>query len=89
MYKCPHCGQPGILWLSKMFLGPIRPTTCCACGQKVGVSWKSMFPVILIVVVLPAVFLNSPSPYIRAASLITATVLATCAVSFWCPLERR
>ncbi len=42
MYLCPHCGQPGISWLRKLFLGQAAPATCKACGQKVGLPrWWS------------------------------------------------
>lgn len=42
MYKCPHCGKPGIPVWRKLFLGPLLPTTCKQCGGEVGVPYSSI-----------------------------------------------
>jgi len=46
MYKCPHCGKPGISVWRKLFLGPLVPTTCKQCGREVGVPYSSVFMIL-------------------------------------------
>ena len=36
MHVCPHCRQPGISTLSRLFLGPRGTTDCTKCGKAVG-----------------------------------------------------
>jgi DNA-directed RNA polymerase subunit RPC12/RpoP len=50
MYKCPHCGKPGISVWSKLTIGLYNPTICKQCGNKVGLpnySWFIMVPFII------------------------------------------
>ena len=52
MYKCPHCGKPGISVWRKLFLGPIFPTTCKQCGNKVGVPYSAWFIIALFTITI-------------------------------------
>lgn len=46
MFKCPHCGKPGISVWSKLTIGFHNPTICRVCGNKVGVPDTSLFFII-------------------------------------------
>jgi len=61
MYKCPHCGKPGIPVWRKLCLGPLVPTTCKQCGREVGVPYSSVLLVIpfIIAMVLAMMYLDS------------------------------
>lgn len=61
MYKCPHCGKPGISIWRKLCLGPLFPTTCKECGKEVGVPYSSVLLVIpfIIAMVLAMMYLGS------------------------------
>lgn len=52
MYKCPHCGKPGISVWRKLCLGPLIPTTCKQCRKEVGVPYSAMFIIIPFITVL-------------------------------------
>ena len=43
MYMCPHCGQPGISFLRRAFLGPLIPATCISCGKQIAIPWGRSF----------------------------------------------
>jgi hypothetical protein len=43
MYKCPHCDQSSISFISKFLTGPIIVRECPECYGKWGISWISMF----------------------------------------------
>jgi ribosomal protein S27E len=45
MQRCPHCGQSGISFTRKMFLGPAIPASCRVCGKLIGVPWSAMLVV--------------------------------------------
>ena len=42
MYKCPHCGKPGISVWRKLTIGMYNPAICKECGNEVRVSYTSM-----------------------------------------------
>ena len=56
MYACPHCGEPGIGLVRKMFLGPVVSATCRSCRRKVGVPWWSVVWMVPFFVALPLVW---------------------------------
>jgi len=62
MYKCPHCGKPGISVWRKLCLGPLIPAICKQCGNEVWVPYSSamfvMIPVI-IATVLTVIYIDS------------------------------
>jgi hypothetical protein len=33
MYRCPHCGEPGISWLKKWWSSAAGPTKCARCEK--------------------------------------------------------
>ena len=37
MYTCPHCGQPGLSFLRRAFLGPLIPASCVSCGKSIAI----------------------------------------------------
>ena len=42
-FECPHCKQPGIPYLSKIFLSPTRVISCKLCKKKVSVPWSYLW----------------------------------------------
>jgi hypothetical protein len=46
MYKCPHCGKPGISVWSKLNIRLFNPTICRQCGNEVGVSYSAIFIIV-------------------------------------------
>lgn len=45
-FVCPHCGEKGISFWTKMGLGPGVLATCRSCDKKVSVPNKAMFALI-------------------------------------------
>lgn len=41
-FACPHCRRESITPLQKWSTGPLLPTTCKACGGKVGVPFTTL-----------------------------------------------
>ena len=41
MYKCPHCGKPGISVWKKLTIGMYNPAICKECGNEVSVPYIS------------------------------------------------
>jgi len=37
--RCPHCGDPAVSVLRKLFLGPALPARCRNCARRVGVPY--------------------------------------------------
>ena len=89
MYKCPHCGEPGVSKLRKLSLGPGLPTTCQVCGKKVGIPYWSMLvylPFILLTVLSINLF---ESLMVKIAIFIVILLLISIIQMLWIPLERR
>ena len=42
MFKCPHCGKPGISVWRKLTIGMYNSAICKECGNEVSVSYTSM-----------------------------------------------
>lgn len=42
MFKCPHCGKPGILVWRKLTIGLYNPAICKKCGNEIRVSYISL-----------------------------------------------
>ena len=49
---CPHCNNPTISWLRKQFLGPARTISCPECAAEISVSWRSIYPTIVVLIVM-------------------------------------
>jgi endogenous inhibitor of DNA gyrase (YacG/DUF329 family) len=94
MYKCPHCGKPGITLIDKMFVGPMIPVLCKTCGKKVGVPYKKAmltaipFAIGAIVGKLIAGNLFN-SPLLGYLVFIIGVVIGVVIHLHWIPLERR
>ena len=88
MYKCPHCGEPGVSKMRKMFLGPAIPATCKACGKKVGVPYTAMLAALpFFIAIVASAFVES---FLVKASLWIAGLLVLSVIHMlWIPLERR
>lgn len=74
MYKCPHCGKPGISVWRKLWLGPAIPATCKQCGNKVGVPYSSaMFVMIpfIIATALTVIYIDSITLKIAICVVLT------------------
>ena len=88
MFKCPHCNEPAVSWLRKMFLGPALPATCRSCGKKVGVPHTAMIAVIPFGIAIVAA--RSIEPLAVKALLWIAGFLVMSVVHMLCiPLEPR
>ena len=88
MYRCPHCGQPGISWLRKMCLGPPIPATCKACGRKVGVPYTAMVALVPLLIAIAA--LSFVDSWAAKAVIWIAGVVAMSAIHMlWIPLQPR
>lgn len=89
MYKCPHCGEPGISKLRKLSLGPALPATCQVCGKKVGVPYSSMLAMFLpfLIAMIAVSFIDSSIT--KIAVLAVALLVGTIIHMKWVPLERR
>ena len=61
MYKCPHCGKPGISVWRKLCLGPLIPAICKQCGNEVGVPYSAIFFIFpfIIATVLAVIYIDS------------------------------
>ncbi len=88
MYACPHCGNPGISRMRKMFLGPAFPARCKVCGKVVGVPWTATFAAIpFMVAVIGAAFVE---PLVAKAALwVAGWVVMSIIHMVWVPLEPR
>jgi len=89
MYKCPHCGQPGITVLRKSCLGPALPAHCRVCNKPVGVPWgRSMLALSPLFVSL---MYSAVDPF-AFKSLLAIAVGFTISLTIglkWVPLEAR
>lgn len=54
MYTCPYCKQRALSPTRKMFLGPATKATCGSCQRKVSVSWWSLAPGIVAILIIAA-----------------------------------
>ena len=36
---CPHCGKPAVSVIRKIFVGPVSPAWCKACGREVKIPY--------------------------------------------------
>lgn len=88
MYKCPHCGEPGISKIRKLFLGPAVPATCKACGQKVGVPYTVMIIALPFLIAL-GLSVSVESFMIKVAIWIVGFLLMSTIHMLWIPLEKR
>ena len=88
MYKCPHCGEPGISKVRKMFLGPAVPATCKACGKKVGVPYTSMITVLPLGIAFIAASFIEPLA-VKALLVIAGFLVSSVSHMLWSPLEPR
>ena len=43
---CPHCAKPALSVMRKLWLAPVKPATCRACGKRVGISYASTWAVL-------------------------------------------
>jgi hypothetical protein len=103
MLDCPHCQQPGVSVLRKLFLGPALPTTCHRCGQKVGVPYWSVLVGVPYVLVLagsrplfehlqiepPPGLLISPALSAHLSAVVVLGIVHCVLHVKWIPLERR
>ena len=42
MFKCPHCGKPGISVWRKLTIGLHTPAICKECGNEVSIPFTSL-----------------------------------------------
>jgi hypothetical protein len=75
MYKCPHCGKPGIPVWRKLFLGPLVPTTCKECGREVGVPYSSMLLVIPFIIAMALAMMYLDSVMWKVVILVILTLI--------------
>lgn len=86
--NCPHCGNPTISILRKMCLGPAIPTTCKACGKKVGVPYIAILAIIpLFLAILISTFVVSPA--FKIAIWIAGGVIMGIIYIKWVPLRTK
>lgn len=86
--KCPHCGELTISVFRKLCLGPAVPTTCKACGKKVGVPYSA----VLAVLPLLAAYIGAQSvesSALKALFFICGGLLMALIYLKWVPLEQR
>ena len=57
MYKCPHCGMPGISVWRKLNIGLYNPTICKQCGNKVGIPYYVLFIMIPFIITTVSIVL--------------------------------
>lgn len=71
MYQCPHCGNPAITVLRKIFLGPGAPVACQSCNKSVRISFPHWLKAALpgAVVMGAALFFDS-EPLVYGLSLV-------------------
>ena len=74
--------------MRKFCLGPARPTTCKACGKKVGVPYWSVIAVLpFILSIVSAAFAE---PILAKLGVVAVGFLAMSAIHmWWVPLQRR
>jgi hypothetical protein len=92
MNRCPYCGKAAMSKLRRLFLGPVFSPTCRACGQEVGVSYRSILlaclpiPVAWLIGILVGRLFHSPT--LLCTFLIVGAAAST-AVGYRLPLEPR
>jgi len=86
MYKCPHCGKPGISVWRKLFLGPLVPTTCKQCGREVGVPYSSMLLVIPFLIAMTLAMMYLDSVMWKVVILVVLTLIMSVVYLKYIPL---
>jgi len=86
MYICPHCNQPGISVLRKLYLGPAIPATCKNCGKKVGVPWSAMFVTVAGIIAYFSILLFVDSILLIVAVLVVVFFIMSFIHLKWIPL---
>jgi phosphotransferase system glucose/maltose/N-acetylglucosamine-specific IIC component len=88
MYKCPHCGKPGIGYIRKHFIGLWLPATCKSCGKHVhndGLkAVLATLPLILCVLISSAIADVSKAYMVMGAGMAMMILLNI----FWVPLVK-
>lgn len=88
LLDCPHCGNPGVSFLRKMYMGPAISAACRSCGKRVGVPYTAMLAIIPLLVVGP-VALAVESHALGAVLLIAGFTAMSYIHMCWIPLEPR
>ena len=87
MYTCPHCDKPGISRVKKLFLGPPAvPSSCKACGKRVGVSLVST--VVEAIILIGVALLSARVDFflLRAAIWVVSAFLLSAGYLKWARL---
>ncbi|MEM9186807.1 MAG: hypothetical protein AAGB00_09960 [Planctomycetota bacterium] len=54
--RCPHCGDAAVSLFVKSRMEPFRSRECRACGERVGIAWRSAGVSALVGLVFPVGF---------------------------------
>jgi endogenous inhibitor of DNA gyrase (YacG/DUF329 family) len=78
MYKCPHCGKPGIPVWRKLCMGPIISANCKQCGREVGVPYSSILYILpfMAAMVLTIIYLDPIEIKVTVWVALTIIMLA-------------
>ena len=89
MWECPHCEQPGISKLRKLYLGPAVPASCQACGEKVGVPYGHAMVALLPLFIPIAMVLLFGWLLLGIVLFVIGAPISFWLTHFWVPLEAR
>ena len=89
MYKCPHCGKPGISVWRKLSLGPLIPAVCKECGGEVGIPYYAMLIVIPFIAVMILALMYLDSTLLKVVVFVVLTLIMSFIYLKFIPLVRR
>jgi hypothetical protein len=89
MYKCPHCGKPGIPVWRKLLLGPMVPTTCKKCGGEVGVPYSSILIILPFMAAMALAIIYIDPVEIKVAIWAALTIIMIVVYLKFVPLIRK
>ena len=88
MFRCPHCGKPGISPLRKAILSPGLLATCTACNGSSGIRYPSWLTAMLPGSVLMIAALFVASEALEWGLNIVGFLLIVVIPFFFTPLQK-
>ena len=88
MYRCPHCGQPGVSFFAKLLCSPILPAVCTFCHQCSTKSGRTVWAQVCIAIAFLATVPNLASSE-TTYTLGTVTAVIIIGVGLTGPLRKQ